>query len=133
MNIILEEILKCQAYISNMPIPSDSTCCPVGLMLLQNFQTCIEALPQNVGEADNTHPLASFAVREGEDAWEKYDGPLNTLLQRPSHELYHLVQVGDMGLIGLCQFLEYLVKHHGVSGYLLEGKLEQLMVAIDTV
>jgi hypothetical protein len=68
----------------------------------------IEALSTDVGVADERHPLAAFAgnpagcVDTGEDAWEKFDGPLNTLLQKPPEELQHLVRVGEKGLIGLC-------------------------------
>jgi hypothetical protein len=72
-------------------------------------------------------------VGEGEDAWEKFDGPLNGLLQKPPNELRNLVRVGEKGLIGLCRFLEYLVTHHQITGYLFEGKLEQLMLGIDDV
>lgn len=113
--------------------------CPVGVALLQKFRARIEGLPPDVGEADERHPLAAYAgdpmgcVEADEDAWEKYDGPLNCLLQKPPDELRYLVRVGEKGLIGLCRFLEYLVQHHNVSGYLLEGKLDRLMRAIDEV
>jgi hypothetical protein len=70
---------------------------------------------------------------DGEDAWEKFDGPLNTLLQKPPKELRYLVQVGEYGLIGLCRLLEYLIISHNVSGVLLEGKVGRLMQAIDEV
>ena len=113
--------------------------CPVGIALLQNFRARIEGLPCSVGEAGDDHPLAEFAgdpvgcVGDDEDAWEKFDGPLNGLLQKPSNELRNLVRVGEKGLIGLCRLLEYLVMHHQLSGYLFEGKLERLMLAIDDV
>lgn len=64
----------------------------------------MEALPASVGEADEYHPLAVFSgnpvgcVGEGEDAWEKFDRPLNMLLQRPPEKLQDLVQVGERGL-----------------------------------
>ena len=112
---------------------------PLGVALLCKFHACIEALPHDVGDADEFHPLAQFAgdpmgcVEENEDAWEKFDGPPNTLLQKPQDELRHLVQVGENGLIGLCRFLEYLVTYHQVTGHLFEGKLERLMHAIDEV
>ncbi|KAF8233440.1 hypothetical protein L208DRAFT_1395682 [Tricholoma matsutake] len=57
--------------------------------LLHKFHMCVEALPPDVGEADLSHPLAVFlgdpvgCVGEDEDAWEIFDGPLNTLLQQP--------------------------------------------------
>jgi hypothetical protein len=113
--------------------------CPVGIALLSKFRARIEGLPQNVDEAGASHPLAAYAgdptgcVEEGEDAWEKFDGPLNCLLQKPQDELRYLVRRGEKGLIGLCRFLEYLVQHHSITGYLFEGKLERLMRAIDEV
>jgi hypothetical protein len=120
-------------------VPVPSSICPVGIALLCKFRTRIEGLPLDIGEADESHPLAAFAfdpvgsVKEDEDAWEKFDGPLNSLLQKPPDKLRDLVRVGERGLIGLCRFLEYLVQHHGVSGCLFEGKLERLMYAIDEV
>ena len=113
--------------------------CPVGVAILWKFRAHIEGLPLDVGEADYLHPLAEFAgdpvgcVEDGEDAWEKFDGPLNCLLQKPPDELQNLVRVGEKGLIGLCRLLEYLVVHHRLTGYLFEGKLERLMLAIDKV
>jgi hypothetical protein len=123
---------------SNIPA-STSAGCPVGTALLKKFWARIEALPQNVGEADDEHPLASFAgdptgrVKAGKDAWEKFDGPLNTLLQKSPHELQSLVRISEKGLNGLCRFLEYLVSYHHVSGYLLEGKISRLMQAMNEV
>jgi hypothetical protein len=113
--------------------------CPIGHKLLCKFRMHIEALSTDVGVADERHPLAAFAgnpagcVDADEDAWEKFDGPLNTLLQKPPEELQHLVRVGEKGLIGLCHLLKYLVTYHQVSGVLLEGKLERLINAIDKV
>jgi len=109
------------------------------MVLLQKFCAHIEALPHDIMEADENHPLAAFAgdpvgcIGENEDAWEKFDRPLNGLLQKPPNELQQLVQVGEKGLIGLCHLLEYLVTCHQVTGYLFEGKLEWLMWAIDEV
>lgn len=115
------------------------TGCPIGHELLHKFHACIKALPRDVGIADDTHPLAAFSgdptgcIDEDEDAWEKFDGPLNMLLQKPSDELQHLVHIGEKGLIGLCHLLEYLVTDHQVSGVLFEGKLRWLMDTIDKV
>jgi hypothetical protein len=60
-----------------VPAPS-----PVGVTLLCKFRTRIEGLPQGIGEADESHPLAAFTfnpvgcIEEDEDAWEKFNGPL---------------------------------------------------------
>src|SRR5262249_27311791 len=111
--------------------------CPIGIELLRKLRARIEALPPDVGIADDNHPLAHFSgnlersVEKDEDAWEKFDGPLNTLLQKPPEELHHLVRVGEKGLIGLWRLLEYLVTCHKVSGVLLEGKVSRLMQAME--
>jgi len=50
-------------------------------------------------EAGNDHPLAGFSgdptgtVEGGKDTWEKWDGPLNTLLQKDPEELDKLVVI----------------------------------------
>ncbi|KAG6917329.1 hypothetical protein DXG01_002900 [Tephrocybe rancida] len=113
--------------------------CPDALKLLLTFQSKISNLLDNVAKADSSHPLAQWAfdptgcVGEDEDTWEKYNGPLNTLLQKSPDELQDLACIGELGLMGLCQFLHYLVEHHGIPGALIEGKVEQLMAAIDRV
>jgi hypothetical protein len=121
------------------PAPQIMVGCPIGIKLLHKFRARIESLPPDVGVANEDHPLAAFAgdpegcIEDGEDAWETFDGPLNTLLQKPPEELRHLVRVGEKGLIGLCRLLEYLVTSHNIGGVLLEGKVERLMRAIDDV
>lgn len=44
-----------------------------------------------------------------------------------------LVQQGECGLDGFCQFVEYFVDGHGLQGGLLEGKVELLIAAIDSL
>jgi len=112
--------------ITHLPLPNPAlTGCPVGVALLHKFHTHVGALPPDVGEADLNHPLAVFSgdpvgcVGEDEDVWEKFDGPLNTLLQQPPEKLQDLVWVGERGLIRLCHLLEYLVMHHQLSGGML--------------
>jgi hypothetical protein len=111
--------------------------CPFALQLLTSLHKRIESLPKDTKEAGIDHPLAGFSVdptgcvEDGEDAWEKWDGPLNTLLQKDPEELNRLVVVGQRGLRGLHRFLLYLVSEHGIQGSLLEGKLEWLFAAID--
>ncbi|KAG6875315.1 hypothetical protein C0993_009840, partial [Termitomyces sp. T159_Od127] len=111
--------------------------CPDAMKLLYTFKRKIKALPTTVKVAHANHPLAAFSsdpqgcVEDGEDAWEEWDGPLNTLLQKKEDDLRDLVWIGDNGLIGLHRFLEYLVVHHGVKGALIEGKVMRLMGCID--
>jgi len=113
--------------------------CPIALQLLDSLQKRIDSLPKDTPEAANDHPLAAFSgdptgsVDDDEDAWEKWDGPLNTLLQKSAEELEKLVVVGQRGLGGFHRFLSYLVSEHKVQGCLLEGKMERLFSAIDRV
>ena len=118
------------------PVPG----CPFALQLLASLHKRIKSLPKDTKEAGTSdHPLAIFSsdptgcVEDGEDAWEKWDGPLNTLLQKDPEELNRLVVVRQRGLGGLHRFLTYLVSEHGIQGGLLEGKLERLFAAIDRV
>lgn len=125
-------------HLINQDVPTVSQPgCPVALHLLSSFRRRIDALPLAVGTAGDDHPLAQFSgdpvgcVGEDEDAWEKFDGPLNTILQKPREELGALCRLGDKGLDGFYRFLKYLVVHHGIQGGLLEGKLGRLIEAID--
>ena len=105
--------------------------------ILSKFFNRIKMLPISVGEAGDDHPLAQFSgdpvgcVGEDEDAWEKFNRPLDTVLQKHPEEFHELVRVGDRGLIGLHRLLEYLVIHHGIQGGLIENKIERLMWAMD--
>lgn len=107
--------------------------------LLEAFDARIKQLPPSVGIADVHHPLSQFArdpgvgMEVGEDAWEVWDGPLNTVLQRGPTELHGLVRLGDNGLPGLCRFLRCLVTQHGVAMGLIEGKIQRLVRAMDEV
>jgi hypothetical protein len=113
--------------------------CPIALQLLRSLTERISALPKDTTEAGEDHPLARFsgdpagAVEDGEDAWEKWDGPLNMLLQKDPEELDKLVVIGHRGLGGFHRFLSYLISEHGIQGCLLEGKIERLLSAIDRV
>lgn len=90
----------------------------------------IERLPESAPEASTSHAVAAFSfnpvgcVEGGEDAWEKWDGPLNRLLQQDAEQLHDLIVRGERGLIGLHNFLHYLVTAHGVKGALIEMKVE---------
>lgn len=113
--------------------------CHLALELLDRFHAKIQGLPKTIPEASNDHAIAAFSfdpvgcVGDGEDAWEKWDGPLNGLLQHDAEKLRDLVVRGERGLIGLCKFLHYLVTVHGVQGTLIEMKVGRLLQAIEEV
>ncbi|KAF8148643.1 hypothetical protein B0H34DRAFT_668291, partial [Crassisporium funariophilum] len=111
--------------------------CQGAARLLAEFRSRIESLPENIPIAEYTHPLAPFAgdpagsVPAGEDAWEVWNGPLDTLLQQTPSQLQGLVARGPLGLEGLCNLFEYLARHHNIGAGLLEGKIGRMIKAID--
>lgn len=117
------------------------TFCKDAMSCLTAFKARVVALERDpsIPEAGINHELAAFSgdpvgcVQDGEDAWERWDGPLNTLLQKEPSELRKLVVRGNRGLIGLHNFLLYLVVNHGIAGGLIEGKISRLTKAIDDV
>ena len=129
-NSITTPKITISTVISPTPKPLASKGDPLALQLLSSLQHQINFLPWDTEQAAIDHPLAAFSgdpvecVRDGEDAWETWDGPLNGLLQKDSEELTKLVVLGPQGLQGLHRFLSYLISEHGVQGCLLKGKLE---------
>ncbi|KAF8176492.1 hypothetical protein BJ912DRAFT_857405 [Pholiota molesta] len=113
--------------------------CQHAATLLAQFRSRIEALPEDIPIASDDHPLAQFSgdptgsVPEGEEAWEIWNGPLDTVLQKSPGELQNLVVRGKFGLEGLCNLLEYLARYHMIGGGLLEGKIGRLMNAMNEV
>ncbi|KDR66758.1 hypothetical protein GALMADRAFT_1359327 [Galerina marginata CBS 339.88] len=129
-------------HVSQGPALSSSAApvgCPVAIACLNKLRERIDTLDDSIEEAGLDHPLAGFSgdprgcVLDGEDAWEKWDGPLNTILQKEPEDLRKLVVRGQRGLAGLHGFLHYLVLHHGIQGALIEGKVERLLSAMDDV
>jgi hypothetical protein len=86
---------KCSSH--NPPVAQILAGCPIEIELLYKLWAQIEPLSLSVGMANENHPLAAFAgdsegcVKDGEDVWENFDGPLNNLLQKPLKELQDLV------------------------------------------
>ncbi|KAJ8468990.1 hypothetical protein ONZ45_g17046 [Pleurotus djamor] len=113
-------------------------CCKLGVQLIHDLEKRICNLPSNTPIAGTDHPLARFAgdhrgsVREGEDAWEVWDQPLNMVLRTDSQdELRGLIQQGEYGLTALRQLLRYLVYEERIAGALLEGKIGRLLKVMD--
>jgi hypothetical protein len=99
----------------------------------------IHRIPLSVPEASRNHPFAQFSgelkgcIPEGEDSWETWDGPLNTILQKELQELEMLVTRGHYGISALHCFLQYLVTEHAVDSALFEGKIERLICAMNNI
>jgi len=112
---------------------------PSNIPCLTNLYTHIQTIPTTVPEAGTDHPFAQFAgdlsscVPDGEDAWETWDRPLNTILQKGPEDLKKLVARGDRGLLAFHRFLLYLVTEHNVNSVLFEGKIDRLVKAIQAV
>jgi len=99
----------------------------------------LQTIPTTIPEASIDHQFAQFAgdlsscVPNGKDAWETWDGPLNTILQKGTENLKKLVARGDHGLLAFHRFLLYLVTEHNVNSVLFEGKIDRLIKAIQAV
>ena len=119
--------------------PTHPTSPPCNIPCLTNLYTHIQTILTTVPEAGIDHPFAQFAgnlsscVPDGEDAWETWDGPLNTLLQKGPEDLKKLVARGDHGLLAFHRFLLYLATEHNINSVLFEGKINCLIKAIQAV
>ncbi|KAJ8518371.1 hypothetical protein ONZ45_g4578 [Pleurotus djamor] len=131
------------SHCSDTPIhkaASQEGCCKMGIQLINDLEARIQHLPADTPIAGADHPLARFAgdprgsVADGEDAWEVWDQPLNMVLRTNSQdELRSLICRGEYGLTGLCRLLRYLVYEQRIAGALLEGKVERLLEAMDSM
>lgn len=105
--------------------------------LIEMLRKRIKSLPESVPVAQPNHPFSQFSgdltgtVPKGEDAWEIWNGPLDTALQKGPAELQGLVAQGEYGLDALCNIFDYLARYHQVGGALFEGKIERVIRAIN--
>lgn len=119
--------------------PSHQISCPKAAALLTELHVRIDRLPDTIELAGDECPLARFSgsfersVPEGEDAWEVWNPPLDTELQKSREEMMILVKWGAKGLDVIYGLFEYLASMHNIPGALLEGKVGQLLQAIDDV
>ncbi|KAF8227079.1 hypothetical protein L208DRAFT_1078502, partial [Tricholoma matsutake] len=83
----LQNSLPRPSQIDPSPTPS-SLACSIALQILNRFWMKIERLPESVPEASTSHAVTAFSfnpvgcVEDSKDTWEKWDGPLNRLLQQ---------------------------------------------------
>ena len=108
--------------------------------LLTKLESAIANLP-NLPEASERDELAVFAQHiptdmNQDDAWESLLDPLlNRFLGfgRSIESISEALRGGEMGLVAMARFLRTFVARYHVEGLgaLLEGKLNQLMKAIE--
>ena len=120
-----------------LSVTENSSLMPIGsIPCLNTLREFIVNLPMTIPEAGDHHPFAQFSgdlsgsVPEGEDAWETWDGPLNTILQQDPQALQGLVAQGNKGLTSLHRFLSYLASTHRVPAVLFENKVKRVIQAI---
>ncbi|KAF8888951.1 hypothetical protein CPB84DRAFT_1849509 [Gymnopilus junonius] len=70
------------------------------------------------------------SVPAGEDPWEVWDHPLNSVLQKGHEELQLLVSHRKYGLPALYNLLNYLTMEYNIDSSLFENKVKQVLNAI---
>ncbi|KAL0567441.1 hypothetical protein V5O48_014551, partial [Marasmius crinis-equi] len=117
---------------------------PVRFTILQDLRERIESLPEfiPVGTQNgrlsqysgDVHKLTEDIINDNE-LWElRWDSEFNNLL--PSEDpvsIHGLVLREPYGLIGVVNVMEHLVRDRSIAEFLLTGKIERLLKAIDEV
>ncbi|KAH9003649.1 hypothetical protein EDB86DRAFT_2826236 [Lactarius hatsudake] len=109
------------------------------LALLANITRVAKELPLHIPEAEEHDDIARVILAEGpedpSEAWEHLDRGLNWLLGYgvDIEAIEHCVRRGPLGVEGLTRYIHGFVVDYGISGGLLEGKLERLLKAIECV
>ncbi|KAH9165187.1 hypothetical protein EDB89DRAFT_1858599 [Lactarius sanguifluus] len=109
------------------------------LALLANITRVAKELPLHIPEAEEHNDIARVILAEGpedpSEAWEHLDHGLNRLLGYgvDIEAIEHRVRRGPLGVKGLTRYIHGFVVDYGISGGLLEGKLERLLKAIERV
>jgi hypothetical protein len=123
-----------------MPSNTPQTSNALPKSILKTLREKVASLPNTVLLAKKTHALASFCqpprtltndIAIDEEVWEVWDQKLNVLLPHNVEDLKLLVVRGKYGLMGLVQLLEHIVHDRKVDEGLLDGKIGQLINAID--
>jgi len=124
----------------DVPGPTSASSLLSPYSILVALRNKVNKLPKTVPVAQKTHLLALYSrspeeltrnIQNDMDIWETWDPKLNVLLPHNIDDLKQLVVRGKFGLAGLVGFFEHLVHDHKVDEGLLEGKVKQLMDAID--
>ena len=128
------------SHIGNIPRKG----CDLAWKLLQQLQEATDALESNpdISYAKEGDELAGFSreaaistygMVENAEIWEAVNPTLDRILGfgRTKEEIRTIVRRGERGLQGFCSFLGYLVEEKGVTGGLLEGKINTLLAAIN--
>ncbi|KAH9013987.1 hypothetical protein EDB85DRAFT_1876665 [Lactarius pseudohatsudake] len=107
------------------------------LALLANITHVAQELPLQIPKAEEHDDIARVILAEGpedpSEAWEHLDRGLNRLLGYgvDIEDIAHRVRRGPLGVEGLTRYIHGFVVDYGISGGLLEGKLERLLKAIE--
>jgi hypothetical protein len=109
------------------------------LVLLASINHAAQELPSLVPKAEECDAIARVVLagrpEDPSEPWEHLDSELNRLLGYglDIEEIAQRVRRGPLGIKGLTQYINGFVVDYGITGALLEGKLERLSKAIELV
>ncbi|KAH8987652.1 hypothetical protein EDB92DRAFT_1948499 [Lactarius akahatsu] len=109
------------------------------LALLANITCVAQELPLQIPEAEEHDEIARIILAEGpedpSEGWEHLYHGLNRLLGYGAdiEDIAHCVRHRPLGVEGLTWYIHGFVIDYGITGRLLEGKLERLLKAIEHV
>ena len=124
---------------SSMPQPGSG---PISNTFVKTLRDLVKHLPESVPEASEFDKLAVFGrspkefddpTLEADDLWET---TLNSVLKSTlgwgiEGNMDIIIRRGRWGLDGLVDFVTYFVEERGMSRELFEGKLANLMTALE--
>ena len=107
--------------------------CRDGWCVIDQLCSAIGKILHNIPEAKSSNELAGYNQSAAllacsgilqDEIWENINPGLDRMLGfgRPKGEIQKLVQCGEMGVQGFCEYLKVLIDDGGIVGGLIEGK-----------
>ena len=108
-------------------------------MLLNQFKAAIDSLPLVISIGINSDDLAAFSgnpvalIGPDDEPWEILDQVLNWLISYGAtpEGIQSIIQWGQFGMDGMYKWVKACIKDLHINELLLEGKIQQLIEAME--